>query len=116
MKHFMALSLIVAAVSSSAAQAEDTKVEITSFTMAGSRTRAAEICGKVSGMTEKWLAVRITVDPKSDRPGVYNTLAGQDGRFCTAVVTYVGQAEASVGWGENQTLSNTAQVAVQESR
>ena len=116
MKHIFTLGLLVIASSASTTYADETKVEITSFVMAGSRTRAAEVCGKISGMKGSWLAVRITVDPKGDRPGVYNTLAGNDGRFCTTVVTYTGLAEASVGWGENQILSNTASVAFQESR
>lgn len=86
--------------------AEETKVEITSFIAAGSRTRAAELCGKVTGSTSEWLAVRVVVDPKTDRPGVYNTLVGKDGRFCATVVSYSGQAEASVGWGSGKEVTS----------
>ena len=78
---------------------EEPKVEITSFVSAGTRTRAAELCGKVTGIADEWLAVRVVVDPKMDRPGVYNVLVGKEGKFCVAVVTYSGRAEASVGFG-----------------
>lgn len=85
----MAISL------SASALAEEPKVEITSFAFAGSRTRAAEVCGKVIGATETTL-VRVTVDEKGKTPGIYNILVDPDGTFCTTVVTYRGTASASV--------------------
>lgn len=79
------------------AHAEDAKIEITSFLYAGSQTRAAELCGKVTGMPiASFVVAKIVVDDKSDKPGVYNTLVGKDGKFCTAVVSYYGTASASV--------------------
>jgi hypothetical protein len=108
--------LLLGAVASVQA-AEEPKVEITSFIAAGSRTRAAELCGKVTGSTAEWLAVRVVVDPKTDRPGVYNTLVGKDGKFCTTVVSYSGQAEASIGWGSGkEVVSETAVLVKQISR
>lgn len=97
--------------------AEEPKVEITSFVLTGSRTRTAELCGKVTGSTREWLAVRVAVDPKTERPGIYNTLVGKDGKFCTTVVTYAGEADASIGWGsEKEVISETAVLVRQVSR
>ena len=79
-----------------AGQQGQSKVEITSFVFTGSRTRAAEICGKVTGADAPILVVRVTVDPKSDRPGAYNVLAGKDGLFCAVVATFTGTADASL--------------------
>lgn len=81
---------------SAAGQQGQSKVEITSFVFTGSRTRAAEICGKVTGANAPIPIVRVTVDPKSDKPGAYNVLAGKDGLFCAVVATYTGTAEASL--------------------
>lgn len=89
----------------SAFAAEEPKVEITSFIAAGQHTRAAELCGKVAGATVPFLAVKVTVDPNTDKPGVYNVLVGKDGGFCTTVVSYRGTAEASV-WLLNRELSS----------
>ena len=91
--------LLVFGVSAWAASSEEPKVEITSFIAAGARTRAAELCGKVTGLTDDWVVVRVLVDPKTDKPGVYNALVGKDGKFCTTVVSYSGQAVVSIGWG-----------------
>ena len=71
-------------------------VAITSFVMTGQNTRVAEICGKVTGTDAEVTVVRIVVDPKTNNPGTYNTLAGKDGAFCSVVVTYTGTASASV--------------------
>lgn len=89
----------------SAFAAEEPKVEITSFIAAGQRTRAAELCGKVTGATVPFLAVKVTVDPNTDKPGIYNVLVGKDGAFCTTVVSYRGTAEATV-WLLNRELSS----------
>lgn len=76
---------------------EEPKVDITSFKFAGSRTRVAELCGKVLNVDADWILVQVTVDPKSKTPGLYYVPAGKDGKFCTTVVTYTGQALAAVG-------------------
>jgi hypothetical protein len=78
------------------AAAGEPAVAITSFVMAGSNTRIAEICGKVTGGEAEFTVVKILVDPKSSNPGSYNTLAAKDGAFCSTVVTYTGTASASV--------------------
>lgn len=113
----VAAGFLVFGVSAFAAATEEQKVEITSFIMAGSRTRAAELCGKVTGSTADWLAVRVVVDPKTDKPGVYSALVGRDGRFCMTVVTYSGQAEASIGWGPGREfISEVVNLKQQPSR
>lgn len=117
MKQFIGFVMATLCWAAVAQAAEEPKVEITSFIAAGSRTRAAELCGKVTGSPSEWLAVRVVVDPKTDRPGIYNTLVGKDGKFCTTVVSYFGRAEASIGWGsENEVISETATLVKQASR
>ncbi len=56
----------------------------------------AELCGMVEGATASPSFVRVLVDPKSKNPASYNTLAGIDGKFCLAVITYRGTADVSV--------------------
>ena len=80
-----------------AGQDKDAKVEITSFVYADSRTRAAELCGKVTSTHGAATSiVRVAVDPNKGKPGIYNVLAGGDGLFCATVVTYTGTATASL--------------------
>lgn len=74
--------------------AAEIKVEISSFRYAGSRTSAAEICGKVTSETFP-VVVKVTVDPKTEKPGIYNTIVGPEGTFCLAVITYRGEADAT---------------------
>ncbi|MBY0472091.1 hypothetical protein K2X30_13070 [bacterium] len=100
------ISSVLVMLASLAQAADEPKVEITSFIAAGQRTRAAELCGKVTGFSGNWLAVRVTVDPKSDRPGVYHVLAGKDGAFCTTVVSYQGLAEASIAWTSDKNITS----------
>ncbi len=78
------------------AAAGELGVNITSFVMIESSTRLAEICGKVTGSDAEFTVVRILVDPKSNTPGAYNTLAAKDGAFCSVVVTYTRTASVSV--------------------
>jgi len=92
------LAAILALSLSSIALADEAKVDLTSFVAAGSRTRAAELCGKVTGAKTAPAYVRVVVEEKSNRPGVYNVLVGSDGAFCTTVVSYYGTAVASL-WG-----------------
>ncbi len=88
--------ILIGLIISFSAHAEEPKVEITSFVIAGYRTHAAELCGKVTGSMAPFVIAKITVDPNSDKPGIYNVLVGSEGRFCAAVVTYDGNAYASV--------------------
>lgn len=85
----------VAALTASIAAAEP-KVTVGSFVLIAPNSRVAEICGSVSENGGDFTAVRIIVDPNSRRPGLYNVLAGKDGKFCAVVITYFGTAKASV--------------------
>ncbi|MDD5208415.1 MAG: hypothetical protein PHV36_03450 [Elusimicrobiales bacterium] len=89
-------SAVPATAPGAVAAAGEPVVAITSFVMTGQNTRVAEICGKVTGTDAEVTVVRIVVDPKTNNPGTYNTLAGKDGAFCSVVVTYTGTASASV--------------------
>ncbi len=71
-------------------------VKITSFTYPAQGQVYAELCGLVEGAESSPTFVRVTVDHKSNRPGIYNAIAGKDGKFCTTVITYRGTAEAVV--------------------
>ena len=82
-------------------------VAITSFIMPDNNTHAGEICGHVTGADSGYSIVRVGVDPREKKPGIYNTLAGADGEFCVVVVTYTGLAEASVK-GMAKPISATA--------
>ena len=89
-------ALSVLQIVSITAFAVDPEVKISSYLYAGSRTNAAEVCGKVTGLTEEWAMVQVTVDPKSKKPGTYQTVVRKDGAFCMTVVTYDGKADAQV--------------------
>lgn len=83
------------------AYAEEEKVEVTSFRYADSRTRVAELCGKLLGVTSFPAFVKIVVDEKSDNPGIYNSVVGPEAKFCTTVVTYYGTASVFL-WGQTK--------------
>lgn len=113
-KPALSIASLISILASGAAVAGELKVDITSFVAAGSRTRAAELCGKVTGIdqsTPSFVAVRVVVDHKSNKPGVYNVLVGRDGAFCTTVVSYYGTAVASVWNSSVESLSAEAQLA-----
>jgi hypothetical protein len=95
MKMFIALACLIASVSSFAAD-----VKITSFNYirtSGDTFTAplAELCGTVTGLTDPAF-VKVVVDHKSNKPANYNTVVDTDGKFCMAVITYRGTAEANV--------------------
>jgi hypothetical protein len=108
MKYCYALLLIVV---STATFADESKVEITSFVYAGSRTRAAELCGRVTGTQSQSQLVKLVVDPKSKTPGIYNVVVGTEGAFCVTVVTYQGEAEATLRTGTRGSLPALATVS-----
>jgi hypothetical protein len=87
--------------------AGEPSVVISSFIMPDNNTHAGEICGHVTGAASGFTVVRVSVDPREKKPGIYNTLAGSDGEFCVVVVTYTGLAEASVA-GMDKPISATA--------
>ncbi|MBI2609290.1 MAG: hypothetical protein HYW47_06815 [Deltaproteobacteria bacterium] len=97
-KTIIALSLFVSTLSF----AEEAKVEITSFNYEGSRTRIAELCGKVTGINQLPTFVKLLIDEKSDSPAIYNVVVGSETKFCTTVVTIYGTASASL-WGQQNT-------------
>jgi hypothetical protein len=71
-------------------------VKITSFTYPAQGQVYAELCGLVEGAETSPNYVRVVVDHKSNRPGIYNAIAGKDGKFCVTVTTYRGTAEATI--------------------
>jgi hypothetical protein len=77
------------------AQADDAKIQITSFDYVNNAGRVAEICGKVTGATTATLA-RVVVDVNTSNPGIYNVMVGKDGMFCTVVASYRGTANATL--------------------
>lgn len=95
MKKIFGLVALVASVSVSAAS-----VKITSFNYIRTTTEAyhaplAELCGTVEGATGMTF-VKVVVDHTSNKPANYNTVVDADGKFCMAVITYRGTAEAHV--------------------
>lgn len=83
MKYIIALALSLVSFSAMAAV-----VTVDSFQMVQGGSPLAELCGTVSGATQTNTAVRVVADPRTSRPGVYNTFAGADGKFCLTLITY----------------------------
>ena len=113
MKAIKMILLGALSVSAATAFADAPKVEITSFAFAGSQTRAAELCGKVTGASAIPAMVRVAVDPKSKHPAIYNLVAGVDGSFCGTVVTYTGTADASL-WTAPAVMASATATAVSD--
>ncbi len=105
MKTFLAMALLVSSVSSFAAT-----VKVTSFnyirTSTDMNSPLAELCGTVEGAASSPSFIRVLVDPKSKNPASYNTLAGVDGKFCLAVITFRGNAEATVMGSKESTRAS----------
>jgi hypothetical protein len=102
MKMLMAMALFVSSVAAFGAT-----VKVTSFNFIRTGTSdmgnpLAELCGLVEGAEAHPSFVRILVDSKG-RPGIYNTVAGADGKFCLAVITYRGTAEVSL-FGQKESV------------
>ena len=99
MKLFLtAIFTAILLLSSTALAATDT-VKITSFYFlenGAARTPAAELCGSLNQPTGKPEMIKITVDPKSKDPGMYNAWTGKDGKFCLVLATYSGSADAEL--------------------
>jgi hypothetical protein len=89
MKKILGVAVLSLSFSSIAAT-----IKITSFNFI--RSPLAELCGQVSETTTSPTFVNVTVDRGSKNPGAYNTVAGTDGKFCMAVITYRGLADASI--------------------
>ena len=96
MKTLIASALMLVSVSSFAAS-----VKITSFNYVRTSSETfhsplAELCGVVEGATSTPSFVSIKVDPGTNNTASYNTLGDANGKFCIAVITYRGRAEATV--------------------
>jgi len=94
MKYLFLASLLFSTVTFSAT------VKITSFALVRMGQNLdhplAELCGKVEGAEKTPSFIRVLVDPGSRSPGIYNTLADDQGKFCLAVVTYRGSADVGI--------------------
>jgi hypothetical protein len=99
-----------------AAFAGGLNVKIDSFTLIDQNLRLGELCGTVTVAPEQrtktgdYIAVTVTADPKTGNPGLYNTLASQQGTFCTIILTYTGTATATA-WVQSASLTATSDVA-----
>ena len=91
--HKLIMVLVLGIISSATYAAE---VKVTSYIYVNKERRVAEICGTVTGSETPTSFVQITVDHKSNRPAIYNTMAGPAGKFCTIVNTFHGTAVAEV--------------------
>ena len=112
---FAVVVLVALPASGKIAQADEIKVEVTSFRFAGSRNYTAEICGKVtSEEAQPPLLAKIQVDPKEKNPGTYYAIIGAEKKFCAAVVTYSGTADVTAqkfSTGENLSSITSSKVA-----
>ncbi len=104
MKKILAVVCLLSSVSAMAAT-----VKINSFnyirTSPDLMSPLAELCGTVEGATAAPAFIQVVVDHKSSKPAYYNTMAGANGKFCTAVITYRGTAEAVLIGGEKATAT-----------
>ncbi len=73
-------------------------IKITSFQDIGYRSRAAELCATLEGVTTFPAYVQVLVDKNYKSPGYYNVVVGAESKFCVVVATYTGKAEVSL-WG-----------------
>ena len=88
MKSFIALACLLASFASFAAT-----VKITSYTFV--KRPLAELCGQVEGHNGMTF-VKVIVDNDGSKPANYNTVVDGDGKFCIAVITYRGTADAVI--------------------
>ena len=82
-------------------------VTITTFVLQQGNTHLAELCGKVTGGGSTTI-VKLSIDPDTGKPATYYVLAGPDGLFCSAVVTYNGTADAAIAVGGKEIVSKPA--------
>ena len=73
------------------------KIKTFRFLNSGSSfSAAAELCGELVAPTGKPEMVKIVSDPTSKVPGNYFAWTGKDGKFCSVIATYTGNAEADL--------------------
>lgn len=85
-------------------------VAITTFVLQQGNTHLAELCGKVTGGGSTTI-VKLSIDPDTGKPATYYVLAGPDGLFCSAVVTYNGTADAAIAVGGKEIVSKPVSVS-----
>lgn len=74
-------------------------VKITSFRFLENGVHfspAAEMCGELVVPTGKTEMIKITSDPDSKSPATYYVWAGKEGKFCSIIATFTGQASANL--------------------
>ena len=74
-------------------------VNITSFRFleeAKNFSPTAELCGQMAAPSGLPVMIKVTSDPDSKSPGSYHIWTGKDGKFCTILATYTGQANAEL--------------------
>lgn len=79
-------------------------VKVTSFYFVNGNQHLAEICGVVEGATAPAF-VNLKIDYRGNRPASYNAVTSADGKFCQAVITFRGEAQASVVGQATKTLA-----------
>lgn len=93
-KYFMFLILLT-----SGPLALASAVKVTSFRFLENGPRfspTAELCGEVVAPSGKPELVRIVSDPKSKGPAIYNVWSGKDGKFCSVLASFTGNAAADL--------------------
>lgn len=96
MKSIIAIAALLLSVSSFAATIKITSFNYVRTNQENYPSPLAELCGQVSGATSSPTFINVKVDPSNSNPASYNTFAGVDGKFCVAVITFRGRAEATV--------------------
>ena len=74
-------------------------VKITNFRFLNNSTSysaAAELCGVLVAPSGKPEMIKIISDPASKGPGNYIVWTGKDGKFCSVIASYTGQAEVDL--------------------
>lgn len=108
---YLVLSVLFIGVMPVSSFATDMSVEVTSYLRAGTRTRSAELCGKVSNMTLPWVIAKVKVDANLKSPANYTVLVGDSGKFCVAVVTNGGDASVTLASLQGDTFSSSVKSA-----
>lgn len=89
------------------ANAQASEVKITSFKYTGTKTRTAELCGRIEGEFGALAIIDVISDPSFKYPGQYSSIAAQDGKFCIVINTLSGEASANV---RGQSQKATAEI------
>lgn len=102
------MSSLLVLISATVAFAQAPDVQVTSFVRTGSSTTTAELCGQVKGLSGLGV-VKVVVDERTGRPGIYRTVVEGSEAFCLIVATTTGTAAVSVtGSAVTQALTETS--------